>query len=444
MLLLEIDGDPGARGNEKMWLWGQSGSWIGGQRLLSTGNDVVLNGDNVVLNGDDTIRSSTTNGASGELLSATVSNGNLLNTADTLSRSTETAQQQAGFLSFLASSHHTDAPAQWALSLIHKILLGGITLFVPMLITTLFFRDLKRDVDGKVFGQAESPHGGILDAIKQRLRPSSSNSGRPSATNSGGPENPITGNENSLASTAEPLLRRTNSSSEYRRSSNIGLDSKRLSHLSSENSGSKESREQQLEFHDLSKKNLVPYLVAGSDLVGAVSGGLSMKFVSLYLINQFHFSGKEIAKYQFLQAIILVGLYILFDNISKKYISRMKLSVLGCVGYITSMAMVAWIDPQQENLIYIIFFLCISLVGVARSPLDKSIVLACTDTSERGFWNALSSLTASTWGGGTFIGGYVADEYGYDSMFGFSAKLQCLALIAYLPIFWIIKDKIYD
>jgi len=71
----------------------------------------------------------------------------------------------------------------------------------------------------------------------------------------------------------------------------------------------------------------------------------------------------------------------------------------------------------------------------STSPLHKSILMDHCLKGARGRWNAADSITALGWSGSAFIGGVVADAYGFGSTFIVTAALQLVGLM-FIIMLW--------
>ena len=70
------------------------------------------------------------------------------------------------------------------------------------------------------------------------------------------------------------------------------------------------------------------------------------------------------------------------------------------------------------------------VLAVGAIPIDRSIVMDYVPSEDRGWWNAVESLTSMTWCASAFLGGYLADAYGYRFTFVISAVLYFASLLA--------------
>merc|ERR1719158_1291504 len=81
--------------------------------------------------------------------------------------------------------------------------------------------------------------------------------------------------------------------------------------------------------------------------------------------------------------------------------------------------------------------------GFANSsyPLDRSILMDFTPSSQRGRWNAVESLTSMTWSGSAFFGGFLADSHNYRYTFLITALVYGVAQVCYSPLLVLVPRK---
>ena len=58
---------------------------------------------------------------------------------------------------------------------------------------------------------------------------------------------------------------------------------------------------------------------------------------------------------------------------------------------------------------------------------QKSILNDYVKKEERGFWNALESITRVGWSGSAMVGGVIVNRFGFGWSFGLTAGMQALA-----------------
>lgn len=77
----------------------------------------------------------------------------------------------------------------------------------------------------------------------------------------------------------------------------------------------------------------------------------------------------------------------------------------------------------------------------SSSPLDRSIMMDFTPSSQRGRWNAVESFTGMTWSGSAFIGGILSDSRDYRYTFRITASVYAVACLVYSPLLGLVPRR---
>merc|ERR1712113_773531 len=81
--------------------------------------------------------------------------------------------------------------------------------------------------------------------------------------------------------------------------------------------------------------------------------------------------------------------------------------------------------------------------GFANStyPIDRSIVMDFTPSSQRGKWNAVESLTSMTWSGSAFVGGLISDSHDCRYTFLITALVYATGCVVQTPLLWLVPRR---
>lgn len=183
--------------------------------------------------------------------------------------------------------------------------------------------------------------------------------------------------------------------------------------------------------------NSVPYILALSDFVTAVGAGMTVKFFSLFFIEDEHFSPEAIcwlsSAYPF-----VIAVFTKLTERSAKPLGRAQASLLF---FSCNVACLVLLSQVQ----YLPLLLAIYLVrgGFANSnyPINRSILMDFTPSSRRGLWNAVESFTGMTWSGSAFIGGLLSDSHDYRFTFLITALVYATGCLVYSPLLVIVPRK---
>merc|ERR1719433_2197421 len=100
---------------------------------------------------------------------------------------------------------------------------------------------------------------------------------------------------------------------------------------------------------------------------------------------------------------------------------------------------------QVQNLPFLVVVYLVR-GGFANStyPIDRSILMDVTPSSQRGRWNAVQSFTSMTWSGSAFLGGLSADSHDYRFTFLITAFVYALCCVIYSPLLALVPRKEAD
>lgn len=174
----------------------------------------------------------------------------------------------------------------------------------------------------------------------------------------------------------------------------------------------------------------VPVILAVFAFLTSVGAGMTEKFFNLFFIEEKDFSPKEICWLQTAYPLVIAGFMKLTQTCSRTFgRAQVSLASFSCSVFCL------WLMSRLHSVpaLLVIFFI---RGGFANSsyPLDRSIIMDFTPSSQRGRWNAIESVTSMTWSGSAFLGGILADAKDYRFTFMITALLYSLGCVAYVPL----------
>eukprot|EP00441_Pelagodinium_beii_P024712 CAMPEP_0197666836 /NCGR_PEP_ID=MMETSP1338-20131121/64108_1 /TAXON_ID=43686 ORGANISM="Pelagodinium beii, Strain RCC1491" /NCGR_SAMPLE_ID=MMETSP1338 /ASSEMBLY_ACC=CAM_ASM_000754 /LENGTH=385 /DNA_ID=CAMNT_0043245943 /DNA_START=141 /DNA_END=1298 /DNA_ORIENTATION=- len=184
----------------------------------------------------------------------------------------------------------------------------------------------------------------------------------------------------------------------------------------------------------------VPILLAFSDFLTCVGAGMTVKFFNLFFIQDQHFSPVAISLLQTVYP-VNIAIFMKFTERLAKPLGRAQASLLffSCnVLCLFMLAEVTWLP------ILLLVFLVRGAFANSTYPIDRSILMDFTPSSQRGLWNSIESLTSMTWSGSAFIGGLLSDAHDYRFTFFITGLVYAIACCFYLPLLWLVPRKEQD
>jgi MFS family permease len=166
--------------------------------------------------------------------------------------------------------------------------------------------------------------------------------------------------------------------------------------------------------YDPSQKYIL-HIVALNDLIGGLGSGMSIKFFPLYFKSR-GLSPSNVNWIYVTSPIVMALGSILATRYSKKY-GRVRVAMcFGCVGSAGMVALGVLNLPADSNTLCIALFF-VSCAQHCCRPIKKSLLMDFCARENRGFWNAVDSVTRFGWSGSAVLGGFLVDRYDYGATF---------------------------
>mmetsp|Transcript_6286 Transcript_6286/g.15625 ORF Transcript_6286/g.15625 Transcript_6286/m.15625 type:complete len:515 (+) Transcript_6286:135-1679(+) len=184
----------------------------------------------------------------------------------------------------------------------------------------------------------------------------------------------------------------------------------------------------------------VPVLLAVSDFTMCVGAGMTVKFFNLFFIQDHAFSPVSISLLQAAYPLV-IAVFMKFTERLAKPLGRAQASLL----FFSSNVACLLLMTQVSSLpILLAVFLLRGGFANSTYPIDRSILMDFTPTSQRGRWNAVESLTSMTWSGSAFIGGLLSDARDYSFTFLITALVYAVGCCVYAPLLGLVPRREAD
>eukprot|EP00927_Polykrikos_kofoidii_P051354 TRINITY_DN45149_c0_g1_i1.p1 TRINITY_DN45149_c0_g1~~TRINITY_DN45149_c0_g1_i1.p1 ORF type:complete len:489 (-),score=45.29 TRINITY_DN45149_c0_g1_i1:67-1377(-) len=174
----------------------------------------------------------------------------------------------------------------------------------------------------------------------------------------------------------------------------------------------------------------VPYMLTTVDFITAIGAGMTVKFFYLFFIKDMHFDPIKICMLQMAYPLVIAVFMRVLQRVGSK-IGRAQASLLF---FSTNVLCFIFMSQVQSLAVLLVVFFIRGGFANSTGPLDRSILMDFTPSTQRGRWNAVSSLTSMTWSGSAFIGGFLADAHDYRFTFLITACVYTVACIMYSPL----------
>jgi len=162
-------------------------------------------------------------------------------------------------------------------------------------------------------------------------------------------------------------------------------------------------------------QKFVLYIVALNDLVGGLGSGMSIKFFPLYFMSR-GLSPSNV-NWIYITAPIVMALGSKLATRNSKIYGRGRVAMcFGTVGAAGMAGLGVLNLPSRSNTLCIALYFMSCAQHCCR-PIKKSLLMDFCARENRGFWNAVDSITRFGWSGSAVLGGYLIDRYDYGATF---------------------------
>lgn len=181
----------------------------------------------------------------------------------------------------------------------------------------------------------------------------------------------------------------------------------------------------------------VPVLLSVSDFISCIGAGMTVKFFNLFFIEDQHFSPIQICVLQTAYPLV-IAVFMKFTTGCSGPLGRAQTSLL----FFSSNVVCLFLMSQVQLLpLLLVVFLVRGGLANSTYPIDRSILMDFTPSTQRGRWNAVASLTSMTWSGSAFVGGLLSDAHDYRFTFAITALVYFTACIVYSPLLALVPRK---
>eukprot|EP00474_Spongospora_subterranea_P002949 CRZ03407.1 hypothetical protein [Spongospora subterranea] len=181
-----------------------------------------------------------------------------------------------------------------------------------------------------------------------------------------------------------------------------------------------------------------PIMVAGSDLLTALGAGATVKFFSLFFIEEFMVSPTEVGLLFAMTPFACCVSSMVSARIARR-IGRINAVVIAHVLGASLLFVVAVSYTAREA---VIAYIIRTAVMNSFKPLKRSLLMDIIPKKRRGYWNSLESVTVFSWTGSAAIGGIIVDHWGYRVCFVATGFLYLISSIPMVLLSYWNLDRI--
>ncbi|EKF30367.1 hypothetical protein MOQ_005825 [Trypanosoma cruzi marinkellei] len=178
----------------------------------------------------------------------------------------------------------------------------------------------------------------------------------------------------------------------------------------------------------------VPYFVCIADFWMAVGSGMTVQYMTLFLVTEFHMAPTWIMSSYIAISFGTALFSTVLRYVGEHYIGRLPAVITVRLIGTTLLLLLALLDGPNTGL-GVVLALVISRNSLMNSPtgVTRSVIMDCVPKSSRAKWSAFESFASFTWAGSAVIGGYIADAKGYQCTFFTTSMVHYVGTCVLVP-----------
>jgi len=212
-------------------------------------------------------------------------------------------------------------------------------------------------------------------------------------------------------------------------------------------SDEKKSEEEDGKYALHPRAKYVPYIVFFSGLIVALASGMTIKYFPLYFKNTL---GMTPAAVQciYVAVPLVMGMASCIATCLGKIIGRVQaILLLRSMGLICFSGMVVLDTKAEEGVwgrewIIIVLYVIRTALMNCTYPLEESILMDYVSKNSRARWKSLESIGQAGWCGSAFLGGILADSYGYTFTFIITIVTQAAGTLVYAGMLGVVIGEV--
>ncbi|CCW60674.1 unnamed protein product [Phytomonas sp. EM1] len=161
-----------------------------------------------------------------------------------------------------------------------------------------------------------------------------------------------------------------------------------------------------------------PYILVLFDVITIFGSGMTVQYFVLFMMKIYDVNPLEMATLNLFNSIIIMGMGILCGVIAQRY-GRVRTILppkLIASGILLWMALARGTRHATKGLMCIAYVLRGALMNCSAG-LSRALVMDVVPEHRHGRWNAIESIQSAGWSGTAFLGGFLADRWGYGGAF---------------------------
>ncbi|EKF30365.1 hypothetical protein MOQ_005826 [Trypanosoma cruzi marinkellei] len=182
----------------------------------------------------------------------------------------------------------------------------------------------------------------------------------------------------------------------------------------------------------------VPYLLCLSDFLVAFGSGMTMRYIPLFFVNDYHVTPVLLMGTSIASSIATAALSFLVRYMGERFVSRV-VSAFSARFIGTTLLLLMGVTHFRLSILVPMFVLRSALMN-CTTGVTRSVIMDCVPKSSRAKWSALESFAAFSWAGSAVIGGYTADAKGYQFTFLITSMVHYVGMCVLVPAMYGVRE----
>lgn len=178
----------------------------------------------------------------------------------------------------------------------------------------------------------------------------------------------------------------------------------------------------------------VPYVICFAELWMAVGSGMTVQYLTLFLVNDFAVSPTWL-----MATYIMISCGTALCSTALRYVGEHFIGRLPAVIMVrlfgTAFLLVLALIKRSFLRLTIVVIVFILRGSFMNSPvgITRSVLMDCVPKSTRARWSAFENVSSFLWAGSALVGGYIAEARGYQFAFLVTAVLHAVGVLSLVP-----------
>lgn len=186
------------------------------------------------------------------------------------------------------------------------------------------------------------------------------------------------------------------------------------------------------------RPSMVPWILAVSNFINFIGAGMTVRFFNLWWINDEHLTGSEMSWVQTVYP-LMGAIFMPFVRWLSKPLGRSQAALLF---FGMAIPMLEGLAKFRNIAVLLVLYFLRGGFVFGTFPIQRSILMDFTPSSQRGRWNTLWSLVSTTpLSISSSIAGKIADAHGYQYMFQITAAIYLVGAAVYSPLLALVPRK---